>query len=108
MATFQLANWHNFFQASLNGLVRTARPDVQKANIWSDFEKDSIQLGVTYHLFSRDDLMSLRPREVQELFARRIHEILGTKKKTPKQISVERRRMLWRGECARKAKVRKK
>ena len=108
MATFQLTNWHNFFQASLNGLVGNARPDVQKAHIWSDFEKDSIQLGVTYHLFSRDDLMSLRPREVQELFARRVHEILGTKKKTPKQISVERRRMLWRGECARKAKVRKK
>ena len=108
MVTLSLTNWYNLFQTSLNCWLKEARPDIKSASIWIDHAYDNIEIGVTYHLFSGGKLRDSKPHQIQELFARKIQEILGAKKRTPKQIAVERRRMHWRGECARKAKARKK
>lgn len=102
-----LNEWANKLMPALRAETQDASANVVDCAIWTDFAGDRLRLSVSYHLFSRHELED-SPYKIGEKFRQRIFSILQIPKKIPKQITIERRRMLWRGECARKAKVKKK
>lgn len=108
VTTMRMDEWVIALTPALRGEMQNAPANVIDCAIWTDFASDRLRLSVSYHLFYRDELMNESLYKVGDKFRERVFSILQIPKKTPKQITVERRRMLWRGECARKAKVKKK
>jgi hypothetical protein len=98
------------FTSLLNPAVLAAKdlqiaPTIIDFKLYTDFISDSLILSVQHKFFDRSELLdNLHKRQCAE----RLYKILQVKQKTPKQITVERRRLLWRGEQARKNKVRRK
>ena len=108
MANVKLSGLSSYRDLLSPGVMSCAdlpmNPNIIKFELYESFLYDRLELGVTYKYFDYDELLNggykYKARD-------RLYEILQIKQKTPKQITVERRRLLWRGEQAKKMKAKK-
>ena len=89
----------------LYDLQGCGHPLIKSTRLWVNHVNDDLELGVIYKLFDRHDLET---GNYKRLFRPRLSDILQINDNTPKQLRAERRRMLGRGNEARKAKAKKK